>query len=295
MNKTKILNLFGTNKIISIIILIIVIVVIVLTVRQYTGANTDRICSRAVSSESQCSNGSWSGWTIVSQGADSTTESRTYTGTRGIHRTIQFRTSIHNYSCSIGGGNVTLISEVAVCQVIETRVTTSGEAGEAGGAGGSGSEVGTDELEPVTITTTTSESTSPTTKTVTESVVLRTIEADFMCSLNKEDWKDCREEIKVAKRSTPIYLKSFVEDATSWTWFIENNNKEPLTDGQSIGTLQNPNSETTRMNLKYGAGNKFVKEVTLNVKGKDRFGLSGSGSVTETLNITVVDVKYIEI
>ncbi|MDP6387984.1 MAG: hypothetical protein QGG63_01780 [Candidatus Pacebacteria bacterium] len=289
------LNLFGQNKIVSVIILIIVITAVVLTVRQYTGANTDRICVRTVSDESQCSNGSWGNWTVISQetndGITTTTEERTYMGTRRLQNTIQFVTSIHNYSCSIGGGRVTMTSEVAVCQVIETRVATSGGAG---GVGGSGSEVGTDELEPVT-TTTTSEFTAPTTVTVTETVTLRTIEADFMCSINKEDWRGCEEEIKVPKRTTPIYLKSFVESATSWDWWIEDNKEVPLSEGQSIGTFQNPNSEMTQMDLEYGAGNIFTKEVTLSVEGEDRFGLSANGSATKTLNITIVDIQYMEI
>jgi hypothetical protein len=69
----------------------------------------------------------------------------------------------------------------------------------------------------------------------------------------------------------------------------------PLSDGQSIGVLQDSNLETVRMDLEYGGGNRFTKEVTLNVNGTDRFGLSASGSATKTLNILVVDINYIEI
>lgn len=307
MNKTNFLNLFGTNKTVSVLILIIIITVVILTIRQYTGANTDRICSRSVESETSCSNGSWSGWNVISEetesGITTTIKERTYTGTRGVQRTLQFETSFHNYSCSIGGENVTLISEVATCQVVETMVAKSG-AGDGGGVGGGGGGVGSGGggsgfspqdiggLEPAI---TTNEFTAPTTMTVIESVTLRAIDVDFMCSLNKENWMDCEKEIKVAKRTTPIYLKSFVEKATSWDWFIENNDIKPLAEGQSIGVFQNPKLEIVKMNLEYGSGNKFIKEVTLNVEGKDRFGLSASGSVTKTLNITVADLKYIEI
>jgi len=285
MNKTNFLNLFGQNKIVSIIILIIAIIAVVLTVRQYTGANADKICSRVIESETVCSNGSWSDWKTISQDTNTITDERTYTGTRGIHRTVQFRTSAHNYSCSIQGGGATLISEVAACQIVETKVTKSG--------GGAGGENGLLDDEPIT-TTTTNEFTAPTTITVTESVQLREIEADFMCSLDKEKWTECDKEIRVARKTTPIYMKSFVENATLWTWFIEDNNTAPLAEGQSIGTLQNSNSEMTRMDLEYGEGNKFIKEVTLNIEGVDRFGLSANGTVTKILNITVLDIKFKE-
>ncbi|PIT96966.1 hypothetical protein COT82_00295 [Candidatus Campbellbacteria bacterium CG10_big_fil_rev_8_21_14_0_10_35_52] len=287
MNKTNFFNLFGQNKIVSIIILIIAIIAVVLTVRQYTGANADRICSRVIESENRCSNGSWSDWRTVSQDVNTTTDERIYTGTKGIQRTVQFRTSVHNYNCSIQGGGATLISEVAACQIIETRVTKN----ESAVSGSAEESALPDEFEPIT---TTNEFTAPTTTTVTESVQLREIEANFMCSLDKEKWTECDKEIRVARKTTPIYLKSFVEDATSWTWFIENNDNAPLAEGQSIGTLQSPNSEMTRMDLEYGEGNKFTKEVTLNVEGVDRFGLSASGSVTKILNITVLDIKFKE-
>ena len=295
MNKTNFLNLFGQNKIVSVIILIIVIIAVVLTVRQYTGANTDRICSRTVESENRCSNGSWSDWRTVSQDANTITDERTYTGTKGIQRTMQFSTSFHNYSCSFGGNEVTLISEIAVCQIVETRVTKNAGKGdvEAGGTGGGNIRSGGVDLDPVI---TTNEFTAPTTTTISESVNLRRIEVDFMCSLDKEKWTECDKEIRVARRTTPVYLKSFVEDATSWTWFIEDNDNIPLTEEQSIGTLQSPNSEMTRMDLEYGEGNKFTKEVTLNAGAADRFGFgqSASGSVTKILNITVLDIKFKE-
>lgn len=300
--KTNFLNLFGQNKTVSVIILIITITAVILTVRQYTGANTDRICSTVVESKSSCSDGSWSGWSVISRETKNrittTTGERTYTGTRGIQRTLQFTTSFHNYSCSMGGADLTLISEVAVCQVVETRVTKSAEA-EGGSLDNRNIRFGEgflpgdrNNLESVT---TTNEFTAPTTTTVTESVTLRAIDVDFMCSLNKENWTDCEKGVKVAKRTTPIYLKSFVENATSWDWFIENNDIKPLAEGQSIGMFQNPKLEIVKMNLEYGSGNKFIKEVTLNIEGKDRFGLSGRGSVTKTLNIIVADLKYIEI
>lgn len=295
-NKTNFLNLFGQNKIISVIILIIAITAVVLTVRQYTGANSDRICYQTIESENACSNGSWGEWSVISQETDSntgvtaTTQERTYTGTRDIQRTLRFSTSVHNYSCSIGGGGATLISKVSACQIVETKVAKSGVQ-----SAGLPDNADINESAPATTTTTTNELTATTTTTVTESVVLRTIEVDFMCSLNKENWRDCEKEIKVAKKTTPIYMKSFVEKANGWTWFIEDNDIAPLSDGQSIGVLQDSNLETVRMDLKYGGGNKFTKEVTLNASGTDRFGLSASGSATKKLNIIVVDINYQEI
>lgn len=280
MNKTNFTNLFGTSKTVSIIILIIAIVVIILTVRQYTGANADRICSRSVLSETQCSNGSWSGWSAISGNA----EQRTYTGTRGVQRTIQFRTSVHNYSCSIGGGSVTLISQVSACQIVETRATASGDGGTESSTGDSTS----------TSEVTVNESISPTSTTVVTTVELGKIESEFMCSLNQEDWRGC-DDLKVSKKSTPIYLKSFADDATSWNWSIGDNGVKPLSDGQSIGVFNDPKTETTRINLEYGGGNVFTKDVTLEASGKDEFGFSGSGSVTKTLNITVVDITFTEI
>lgn len=128
-------------KLIGIIALIIAIIGFVVIYTQISKANADYICTYIVEENDPCGNGNWNSWATVSTTGDSeqctqrVEERRVYTGTRETRHILQYltlRTSCDSaYSQARygdGGGSSgfhggSIVSETAVCQIEEIRVT----------------------------------------------------------------------------------------------------------------------------------------------------------------------------
>lgn len=145
-NKTLILWIIAA-------ITVLVVGVLVFFVRT-TGANADYICTKTITVDSACTNGSWSNWETVSStttnGVLTTVERRVYTGTRTLSKTLEYlnlRTACQagytqqDYGSGGGnsgfhGGGVTTVD--SACQIAQTQtVTRTVTTGGTGGTGGS--------------------------------------------------------------------------------------------------------------------------------------------------------------
>jgi len=136
---------------------------------QGAGANADYICTRIIETESDCANGSWGEWTVVSTTNDTAAcavtkiEKRVYTGTRTTQHILQYenlRTACDTGYSQAGSGSGsgssgfhqgTIISKSAACQIEETRTTRNPGTGPGCGAGG-GAGGGTTSNQEVTST-----------------------------------------------------------------------------------------------------------------------------------------------
>src|SRR3990167_6617905 len=135
---------------------------------QGAGANADYICTRIIETESDCANGSWGEWTVVSETNDTAAcavakiEKRVYTGTRTTQHILQYenlRTACDaGYSQAQSGSgrgtsgfeSGTIISQSAACQIEETRTTRNPGTSCGGGGGGGGGTGGTSSNQEVT-------------------------------------------------------------------------------------------------------------------------------------------------
>lgn len=142
---------------VSAIALIISIVALVTIYTQISKANADYICTYIVEENDPCGNGSWSDWETISTSGDHaqctqvTNERRVYTGNREIRHILEYlnlRTACDSGYTQTSGGDGggasgfhggSIVSETAICQIEEIRVTEdiAGECsvGDGGGSG----------------------------------------------------------------------------------------------------------------------------------------------------------------
>jgi len=131
---------------------------------QGAGANADYICTRIIETESDCANGSWGEWTVVSETNDTAAcavakiEKRVYTGTRTTQHILQYenlRTACDaGYSQAQSGSgrgtsgfeSGTIISQSAACQIEETRTTRNPGTNCGGSGGGTGGTTSNQEV-----------------------------------------------------------------------------------------------------------------------------------------------------
>lgn len=110
-------------------------------------ANSDYICTKIITTEGTCTGGSWDTWAPVStetvNGVTTTTERRTYTGTRAVSQELSYlnlRTScqagyIQQRAGSGGGASGNqgrggdIVTQYSACQIVETRSLTTGGGG----------------------------------------------------------------------------------------------------------------------------------------------------------------------
>jgi hypothetical protein len=156
---------------ISAIALVISIVSFGFIYTQISSANADYICTYIVEENDPCGNGSWSSWADTSTTGDSaqctqrTEKRRVYTGTRETRHILQYlnlRTACdsgYSQAGHGGGGGASgfhggsIISETAVCQIEEIRITEDSPScvpvskGGSGGSGGSGTNITTSNIK----------------------------------------------------------------------------------------------------------------------------------------------------
>lgn len=105
-------------------------------------ANADYICTKVVDSSGECANGSWSPWTEVSRSTTNNvttvTQERIYTGTRTSSKTLTYSSGRTRCAAGYTEQNVgntwmqtwsgfhggTIVTQSAVCQIVQTQVTT---------------------------------------------------------------------------------------------------------------------------------------------------------------------------
>lgn len=117
------------------------------SVSRVTTANADYICTRVITEDGSCGNGSWSPWTIVEtytddQDREVTVERRIYNGTRVLRHIIQYanrRTAcqdgyVRTNRSQSGGASGFMSGDVrtesAICSLEERRTNVGEDTGE---------------------------------------------------------------------------------------------------------------------------------------------------------------------
>ena len=124
----------------------------------------------------------------------------------------------------------------------------------------------------------------------------------FECSLDQIEWKDCSETFTFIGKIKPIYLRVVdkLGEIVSVEWFIENNDEGFLGNNKSRGVFDNHKVKNPTLNLEFGTGVFFEKEVLLIAEGAP-VDLSGIiirevGNISKTLKIKLINVPaYMEI
>lgn len=105
------------------------------------GANADYICTKVITTEGACTNGTWGTWEDVSSTTEgdvtTTVQRRTYTGTRATSKTLTYLSG--RTTCAAGysqGGNGTwnagwsgfhggnIVTTASACQITQTQTLT---------------------------------------------------------------------------------------------------------------------------------------------------------------------------